>query len=273
MKFSFKITATALVLAAVTSLSCKKSTTQEFVTAKETISSALGKQLAMDLYRSVSGGVKNNNILKTDASQKGKTAVNTTQECGLPSVYFTDSTGVHGDTTRAYKGKTIFTSMCNGVYNNNWNVDAYLLADTLKTTEKGNGFSNIYDVTLNYDVRALDYGYRQISINGVTTTSSYKSKISNGVVTESHKMETVYSLLRISAFRTAWNPKYVDGRVYFSTKTLDTDSSTGAKGVANAYNGYMEFYSNDTMKAFFDLKNGSYKVFQTNLLTGETKEL
>lgn len=273
MKLSFKITAAALVMVTIASLSCKKSSTQELITTKQTISSNLGKQIALDLYHSLSGGVKNNDILKTDAADQGKVRVNTTQECGLPSVYFTDSTGVHGDTVRAYKGKTIFTSMCNGVYNNNWNVDAYLLADTLKTTEKGSGFDNIYNVTLNYDVRALDKGYRQISINGVTTTSSFKSKLSNGVVKESHKMETVYSLLRISAFRTAWNPKYVDGRVYFTTKTLDIDASTGAKGVENAYNGYMEFYANDTMKAYFDLKNGSYKIFQTNLLTGETKEL
>ncbi|QHS54818.1 hypothetical protein GWR56_04380 [Mucilaginibacter sp. 14171R-50] len=271
MKFSFKIIMFALCAVIALNVSCKKTDTAVAPIKNGTTDNS--KQIAIELYRSLRGSVNNGKTLKADAEQSGTKTITTTQECGMVFTTFTDSTGVKGDTTRKYVGKRIFTNMCNGAFSNNWNVDAYLLADTLKTTEKGTGFNNIYDVTLNYDVRALNTNYSEISINGVTTTSSFKSKVSGGVTTEYHQMETVYSLLKISAFNNSANPLYKSGRVYFNTKTADKDAGPNAKVNTNAYNGYMEFYPNNTMRSYFDLKNGSYKVFEMDLITGEVKAL
>ncbi|RYU87828.1 hypothetical protein EWM62_15125 [Mucilaginibacter terrigena] len=271
MKFSFRVIPAILIAVIVFSVSCKKTDTA--VAPVKNGNTDISKQIALELYRSLRGSVNNGKTLKANANQGGGKTVTTTQECGMVFTTFTDSTGVKGDTTRKYVGKRIFTNQCNGAFSNNWNVDAYLLADTLKTTEKGTGFSNVYDVTLNYDVRALNTHYSEISINGVTTTSSYKSKVSGAFTTEYHKMETVYSLLKITAFNNSANPLYKSGRVYFNTKTADMNIGTDAKVNTNAYNGYMEFYANNTMRSYFDLKNGSYKVFEMDLITGEVKAL
>lgn len=263
MKFSFKVTLAVLFASTVLNLSCKKMDTS-VTPGENAIDAAITKQIALDLVRSLGSGISNNDLKPT--SNSGTKATNTTQECGVVSTSFTNTSAVSGDTTRTYVGKSIFTQMCNGYFNNNWNVDAYLLADTLKTTETGTGFNNVYNVTLNYDVRALNSFYSNISIDGVTTTSSYTSKVSGNTVTEYHKMETVYGLQKIQAIRNAYNPQYAAGDITFSTKTAD--KTTGAE-VTNAYSGYMQIWANNTVRAHFAQKGGGFKTFVVDLKTGQ----
>lgn len=267
MKRFFKPTLAALVALTILTGSCKKNT-PAINPDKTADNTDISKQIALDLYRSLSGKLNSADGLKVHATQSGTQKTNTSQECGISFTTVTNKTVASGDTSRTYTGISIFTNKCDGYFNDGFNVDAYTLADTLKTIEKGPGFNNNYGITLNYKVKALNSSYSKVSIVGVTSTSSYTSKVSGNVTSEYHKLETTYNLLNITA-ENGPKPRYVDGRVAFSTTTADKDAGTGVNGSTNAYSGYMEFLSNDTVKSYFDLKNGSYKVFLINLLTGE----
>jgi len=72
--------------------------------------------------------------------------------------------------------------MCNGYFNNGYNIDAYTLADTLATLKQGTGFANNYYVTLNYVVKAQDAHYSYITIGGYHHYLSHLSKIKAGVI-------------------------------------------------------------------------------------------
>lgn len=244
--------------------SCKKTENiaKPVVNANE---EALTKQIALDMIRALNSGVSNSESIKP-TSVAGDKKVNTNADCGKVSTSFTNKSLVIGDTTRTLVGKSIFTLMCNGYFSNDWNVDAYLLADTLKTTDTGNGFKNIYNVTLNYDVRATNPYYSNIDINGVTTTSSYTSKLKDNVVTEYHKIDNVYGFEKVQAINRGPNPQYGAGSITFKTEIFD---KTAEGETSNSLSGYMYIWANNTVLSHFLQKGGGYKVYLVDLKTGE----
>ncbi|GAA3957459.1 hypothetical protein [Mucilaginibacter dorajii] len=262
MKPYTKITLALSAIAILIQVSCKKNASAPNP-AKTTISTSdLSKQIAFDLYHSLSSGVSASDNLKTNGSNSGLAVMDNSNPCGSFVKGTTNKTVTSGDTTRTYVGHSTFTYMCNGYFNNNWNVDAYTLVDTLKTTETGTGFNNIYDVTLNYVVKSADSHYNSVTIGGTTTTSSYTSKVKNGVISDSHKLSTVYTFTSVAGIRSPTVTMYNFGRVDFSTTAIDN-------GATNSYSGYILFLSESMAKAFFKNTDGTYTGFSINLLTGE----
>lgn len=262
MKLSAKIIPALLVAIVFFNVSCKKNATVSNP-AKTIVNKAdLSKQIALDLYHSLSSGVNASGHLKTNGSHSGFVTMDNSNPCGSFVKDTINKTVVSGDTTRTYAGHSLFTYMCNGYFNNNYTVDAYTLVDTLKTTETGPAFNNIYDVTLNYVVKSADAHYSSVNIGGTTTTSSYTSKLKDGAITDSHKLSTVYTFASVAGIRTSATTLYNFGRVDFSTTTVDN-------GATDSYSGYILFLSNSMAKAFFKNQDGSYTGFSINLLTGE----
>jgi hypothetical protein len=270
MRSPFKITLALLVCAMCLYVSCKKSETVPAENKPVVNTADISKQIASSLYRSISDGLSTSDGLKTNGAQGGLVTMDNNHGCGEVITTPTNKTIVSGDTTRNYTGNSIFTYMCNGYFNNGYNIDAYTLSDTLKTTETGSGFANSYYLTLNYVVKATDANYAYITIGGTTTTSSHLSKIKGGVTTGYHDFSTVYKLNDIVAKRTgAINPVNVLGRVDFNTTTADQDATTNPAGSTAAYSGYILFLPDNTAKLYFQNPDGSYKVYLDNLLTGE----
>lgn len=278
MKFSFKITLAVLATAIFLNVSCKKDAPISATDKTVAVTSGISKQIALDLYHSLSAGVSTvtNNGVRV-GNVRGPVVMDNDNPCGQVVKDKTNKTIVSGDTTRTILGNSIFTYLCDGYYNNGWNVDAYSLHDTLTTTDKGAGFKDIYNTTIDYKVKAIDGGYSKINISGFTSTQSYKSKLSGNVITEFHRLATTYYWDDIKAKRTADNPSYIDGTVQFSAFIFDKYG----KDVTNtqptgAYSGFMQFLPNDMVKTSFYVQGSGgskTKDFLVNLITGEVTEL
>lgn len=271
MKFSEKITFTLLSALILLNLSCKKNETNTTTTPDNT--AAISKQIALNLYHSLSGSVNTatNNGLKTGSTSTLKT-MSVQHPCGQAVTTGTNKSTVSGDTTRSYVGNSIFTYMCNGYYNNNSVVDAYALKDTLTITETGMGFKNIYQTAQNYVVKATDANYRNVSIKGNNSGLSYASKVSGGVVTEYHRMVTDYIWDEITAQNNGEPDNlFMSGKVQFSTfiterygKDINDARPTGA------YSGTMEFLPNKLAKVSFYVNGGNNgQTYLVNFMTGE----
>lgn len=194
----YKIASCILAAVILINVSCKKNTANPTTTDK---TAALSKQLALNLYHSLSSGVSttNNNGLKTGSTSSLKTM--DVYTCGQSVTTGTNKTTIIGDTTRTELGNTIFTYMCDGFYNNNKDLDAYILRDTSTVTETGAAFKNINKVTLYYVVKSIDANYNGLSVNGATSDYWFVSKLNGSTTTESHSIATDYSWASIIADR------------------------------------------------------------------------
>jgi hypothetical protein len=270
MKTSPKIILALLVGATCLYVSCKKSETVSTQNKAVINTADMSKQVALSIYRSLSGGLSASNNLKTNEAHGGLTTMDNNHGCGEVVTTPTNNTVVSGDTTRKYVGNSIFTYMCNGYFNNNWNIDAYTLTDTLNTTETGSGFANNYYLTLNYVVKTTDANYAYVTVGGTTSNLSHISKLSGSVTTEYHDLATSYQLHDIVAKRTgAGNTVFVLGRADFSITKTDKDASTSVGGDVSNYSGYILFLPDNTAKVYFKNNDGSYKVYLINFLIGE----
>ena len=266
MKISFKITLTVLAGAMFLYVSCKKSATGSTPDKAAPNNAEISKQIALSLYHSLSAGVgSSNNGLKTNKTHGGLTTMDNTNKCGQVAVTPTNKTVVSGDTTRKYVGNSIFTYMCNGYFHNNWNIDAYTLSDTLKTTETGTGFVNNYNVILNYVVKSQDVNYSYVTVGGTTSATSHTSKIKGGVTTEYHDWATQYKLNNIVTKRLSnGTAVFTLGGADFTTTTTDKDTNTN---VSDNYSGTIVFLPNNTVQVFLNSNSGHGYI--VNLLTGE----
>lgn len=269
MKISFKISLAVLTATTCLYLSCKKSETKPGSVKPSLSTEEIGKQISLGLFTSLSGGISQSDNIKPNQTTGKVTTMDYGTPCGSSVKTPTNKTIVSGDTTRKYVGYSIFTYMCDGYFHNNWNVDAYTLLDTSKTTETGTRFANNYTTTLNYVVKAADSHYAYITISGTTSTAWHTSKVKNGVTTEFHDLNTQYKLNEVLAQRTATNPEYKLGRVDFTTQVVDKDATTGANGNAFGYSGYIIFLPDHTARLYFKNADGTYNIYVTNLLTGE----
>jgi hypothetical protein len=274
MKSPFKITLVVLAVVMCLYVSCKKTEIASKSPNKTSINTDdVAKQISLSLYNSLASGVNTSGNLKTTAAHGGLTTMGN-HGCGEMVTSFTDKTVTSGDTTRKYLGNSIFTYLCNGYFSNKYVIDAFALADTLKTTETGPGFSNNYNVTLNYTVQATDSHYAYVIIGGTTTTSQHLGKIdAHGATTEYHDLITRYKLNDIAAKRTATNPVYTLGTVDFNTSVIYKDATTDIDGYFGGYSGYFLFLPDNTANFYFKNSDGTYKVYLSNLLTGEVKPL
>jgi len=252
-----------LAAAVCLTVSCKKNNADAVKTDN---TAAIGKQLALDFYNSLSSGLNTvaNNGIKAGSTSRLVTMA--AYSCGQSVTTATNRSDIKGDTTITYLGNSIFTYMCNGYLNDGTTLDAYLQKDTLTTTEAGTGFRNVYKTTLNYDVRAVDSTYHHLKVNGETSTNRYISKLSGSTITSSDSVATSYTWTDIMA-NTSGPRNIFIGTIDYSTQIVD---KSGADSQTYAYHGSLQLLADFKMKVTFIFANGTTKVYLVNVLTGET---
>lgn len=260
----------SLLLAAVICLnvSCKKNNDNT----QTDNTSAVAKQLALNLYHSLSSGVS---TVSNGGVKIGSTSHLVTMDaysCGQSVASATNKTETKGDTTSTYVGNTIYTYMCNGFLSNGHDLDAYLEKDSLTTTETGTGFKNIYKTALNYDVRALDATYQLLKVNGQTNTNWYTSTVNGNTTTSSYTINTDYSWANVIADTSGPKNAFTSGSVDYSTIITDKTEAAGADGQVYTYHGKLQFMADNKMTVIFNFNDGSTKVYLVNLITGETTQ-
>ncbi|MES2279678.1 MAG: hypothetical protein V4592_26825 [Bacteroidota bacterium] len=262
-----KITLALLAFAICLNVSCTKNTD---AIKKTDNTAAISKQLALGLYQSLSSGVStiSNGGVKTGSTSRLITM--DTHSCGQSVTSVTDRTETKGDTTRTYLGNAIFTYMCNGFLNNGTDLDAYLQKDVLTTTETGTGFKNIYNTTLDYDVRALDATYQHLKVNGATSTNWYNSNVSGNTTTSSYTIATNYTWTGVIADTSGPRNAFLSGDVAYTTQITDKTAAAGADGKIYNYHGTLTFMPDFKMKVTFNFADGTTTAYLVNILTGET---
>jgi len=278
MKFSFKATLTVLAAAVMLNVSCKK--TETITKTNDTISADISRQIALDLYKSLSGGISTtaDNTLKTSSvSSNGSIKTfDTEHPCGQVVKTPTSNTITSGDTTRTFKGNSVFTYLCTGYYHNGYNIDAYSLKDTLNTTDVGPGFKNAYSTILSFKVNAIDKDYTHISVEGYSVTNSDKTVIKNGVNAEFHRISTSYGWNEVIAKRTTGlQPNFLSGTVSFATFVVDNIGAANPRlEPTGSYSGYITFLPNDMMKVSYYTNAGTKtKDYLLDIKTGKLTEL
>lgn len=263
MNLNQKLTSMLLAAAVCLTVSCKKSAD----TAKTDNTAAIGKQLALDFYNSLSGGVSTFANKGIKPGSTGRIITMSAPSCGQAVTTTTNRTETHGDTTRTYLGNSIFTYMCNGFLNDGVDLDAYTDVDTLTITDASPSFKNINTVTLNYDVRALDSTYHHLKVNGQSGTSLYTSKLSGNTTTSSYSTVTNYTWNDIMADTSGPKNVFI-GTIDYSTQMIDISASTGPDGITYNYHGTLQLLPNFKIMVTFKYTDGTTKVYLVDLIAG-----
>lgn len=271
MKPKLKIAITGLAVAAILfNISCNKTSTLG-TTPKTDKNLEIARMVATGLLRSSASLGTTSNSLKT-GSESGLKTNDNDHDCGQVVIKSSNKTFAAGDTTRTVYNTDRFTYMCNGFRSNNYNIDAYTQQDTLITTDKGNGFKNIFKVTLDYDVRATSYDYVTLTVNGFTSTSSYTSKLNGNTTVESRLINTGYTWKNVIAqhIYPEGNTSFVAGKVDFTTRIIDINGATSASGNATDFTGYILYQAvGDLAGVNIKLPDGTYTGYIVNIRTGE----
>jgi hypothetical protein len=212
--------------------SCKKTETYGKPTTTPTITTVDQAQIAstigMNLYSTLSVKLSGNQGLKVSGVTK-LTTMGINPTCGSVVSTPTNFTTHSGDTTSTYTGNSVFTYQCNGTFNNSTITDAYILADTLEISQTGSDFANHYRNTQNYVVKAVDTGYRQVSVAGsvniVSNASKFKSG-SPGTPTAFYQLSCEYILHDITVNRTGNSAEFTAGAVDFLCQKLTVNNGT-----------------------------------------------
>lgn len=262
----YRKSASLLLAAAVClTVSCKKSSD----TVKTDNTAAISKQLALDLYNSLSNGVSTLANKGIKPGSTGRVVTMSAPSCGQSVTTVTNRTESHGDTTRTYLGNAIFTYMCDGYLHNGVTLDAYTDVDTLTITDASATFKNINKVTLNYDVRAVDSTYHHLKVNGLSSTSWYNSKLNGNTTTSSYSTVTNYIWDDIMADTSGPKNVFI-GTIYYSTQMIDKRAAAGPDGVTYNYHGTLQLLPNFRILVTFNYTDGSTKVYLVDLIAGTT---
>lgn len=271
MKLALKSTLALLVVFAFAYTACKKSQTPS----KNTINTAdLSKQLALGLYNSLSGrygGADINDGIKVPSSlspnHKGPRINSVSPFCGYVIDTTYSNSSQSGDTSKVFGGHYKFTFGCTV-----GKIDSYLLSDTVSNTETGTLFNNVYSVSQNYFVKALDTAYKTSSIEGYIN-SSFHTKVLNasGVTTQYHNTDSQYGLHNVKVDISSGLADITEGTSIFYAQVANLDSSTGANGSIDSYNGTLTFKGNHIAKVSITI-GGVTKLYKVNLLTQTVTE-
>jgi hypothetical protein len=265
----YKIVPCLLAAAILLVASCKKNT--EAVKTDNT--AALSKQLALDVYKSLSSGVStgDNKGLKTGSTSSLKTLSGPT--CGESVITYTNRTDPPGSATWSFLGTSVFTYMCDGYYHNNLFLDAYILRDTLTVTAIVPDFKNISKTILYYVVKSTDANYNTLSVNGATSSDVTLLHVNTGGnVTQTDNTTVSYNWDNITVDRSGSGNKFTSGVVTYNMKVTTQNVTDNLNGTDNTFTGTITFLADNKIKT--TMNNGTTtKTYITNVLTGETVEV
>jgi hypothetical protein len=233
---------------------------------------AISKQVAMNIYRSLSsqyGGTNINEGIPAPTTvtfkRSGITLFGKNPMCGYTvDTAFnikTASTGIN--TLSSGHFKFIYTCSNNS-------PDGYIVADSLTVKNTGTGFSNTSLVAQNFVVKALDQSYRLLAMGGTIGTAEHTSKInSSNTVVEYHDQQTQYTLNGVKVDVSDGQGDIVTGTAAFTGTLSYLDQTTGGKNFSGGYAGTITFLSNYQAKLTITIGSKT-KTYSVNMKTGLT---
>jgi hypothetical protein len=248
--------------------SCKK--TQVGSNTQAVNAEALSKQIALNLYKTISGQYGGTNIangIKAPASLtkpgKGLRINDFNPYCGYTIDTTYNTNVIVNDTTETTAGHFKFVYGCS-----TGSIDSYTVADSVTNTYTGALFANSFNVSQNYFVQALNSNYSLVSMVGYITSSSYTSTISSTthLVTNSNTLNTQYGLNNVQVDVSTGIANITTGTANFYAQTLSIDPNNTA-GVAGGYSGTITFLGNFLATLSLNINNG-ISTYSINMLTG-----
>jgi|GEM_PF-5942904 len=251
MKHSLKIGLSALIITCLIYTGCKKADLQPLNQSVKTQADqkAIASRIANDFFKTYSSQSGKNN-LKTSANGLG---VMSTPQCGDFTITPFDQSFMRNDTSFTLKGKSIFTFTCSP---NSSGPDGYTFADTMRTSESGKGFANIFEGFQKYNViniaNANVYG-----IKGELHAWARYATVGNKGITEQHDFSTEYELDGNGAVTTQDSPATLAAQVGFRCSITHVYPFSSEKNESIRYAGIMDIQK-DVISSYFYVEGETY---------------
>jgi hypothetical protein len=266
MKYAVKYIAVTLMAAAFVHMGCKKSVPDP--TAGNLSAAEMSKQMAVSLYKSLSGqygGANINDGIKAPLSLapgKKRPKVNTVNTyCGLVIDTTYNFTEMVADTAKGYFGHYKFTYGCTSNV-----LDSYVLDDSIANTVNCNLYTATYKLTQKYFVKAIDQTYKISSVGGSIGFSSHAA-LYNQLRTSSqyHNADIHYQLKGVRVDISTGIADVIQGEAAFTARISNFDSKIKAD---NNFDGTITFLSNRMARVLINFNNET-KVYLVNMITSQ----
>ncbi|HEK21994.1 hypothetical protein [Mucilaginibacter sp.] len=266
MKPYLKIALPLLAFVVLLNASCKKS--DAALNKKPAIDTALmakSREFVMNFNKSFQKSLTNTpeNNSKTSNGVNTVSVFDAQNPCGSSVVKKTNYTNVINGDIYSYVGNSVFTYLCNGAFNNGYNVDAYALKDTLSVYGGGPESPNTEYTAFNYVVKAADTLYQTITISGSQAHKTTNIQIGFGI---NEKTEEYYKWQNVFAKRTDKNPVIVSGTIDFN---ISYANYFMGKGDVGDLIGTMEYLPNDLIRVSIYKSGTVNQVYYINRTTGK----
>lgn len=268
MKLTYTRTLFLLAVVIGCYTACKKSPLKPITTATTpTDYKALSSNIARQFYKSITGQYGGTDVSQgitlsskfNFAAHKGLTINSITPLCGfvVDTTYnYTIGADPIKDTVKTFFGNFHFTYTCDANQ-----VNGYIVRDSLVNKQIHALYINdIFMVSQNYTVKALDQTYKLVSMDG-----SIRSLIGtgNGEALTSHSLASTYILSGLRVNFTSGTADITSGIVTFHTTLADVAVFSYINNIIN-YDGTIEFLGNH--KARLTINPGM--VYIVDLITG-----
>ncbi len=265
MKYTFKNLFILSLFVSIAYSACKK----ESKPATKTSDSKIAAQLAMNLYKSLSGSngganIQNGlNVFGSLNKKHNKLAVNSfyVGECGLIiDTTFTDDLS-RGDSVTKMIDRIKFISLCKTADK----LRGYTFDDSLTFTGVTPTFGFTRVATQHFAVYGIDETYKQFSLNGSSSfkTSDYPL---NGSKTVKYDSFSTSYIIKGVKFNTGTDPNVISANIYEGTADFTGQhvyDGGGASYNTDNYTGTVEFIGNWKVKVTY---NGT--TYTVDLNTG-----
>ena len=273
MKLNFTRALIALSVVTLSYTACQKSATKPSTTTKTTTATtanedALASTMAVNIYKSMTGGFGGTNINQgmtapqSVIQKTGKLQLDAVSAlCGyVVDTTYSSTTDVN-DTTKFMSTKFKFVYEC--VLSPS--VNAYSCYDSVFTQAYNKTFVNTTDVIQDYNVVATDGTFKLFACDG--RIICHNSTLLNPTATAIqvyHAINCDYKIKGVIVDVKSGVADITAGVATYVCSTNDIDPATGPSGVAINYTGNIVFLGNHLAKLTIDPGH----VYTINLLTG-----
>ena len=261
MSVKLKILVALLLGASLFYFSCNKPVKST------TNNSAIGSQLAVNLYKSLTGAnggakVADGNKTPFQVSRNGKQVYGTNPfSCGAIFDTTLNYTTPSHDTTQAYLQHIKYVLTCNGQA-----VNGYTMLDSVGITTTAPLMKNNITVVQTYNLRALDTTYKVVSMDGsIVNNTAFNTLNSSNTVTVYHKINAYYALSGYTIDARQGISVITSGTSTFTA--IQSDLSNGTSSVIN-YAGTITFVGNNVVQITFTINGGAPQSYKIDVIHG-----
>jgi len=232
-----------------------------------TDNSAIGSQLAVNLYKSLTGANGGTNVASGNktpfAVRAGGRQVYGTNPFSCGAVFDTTlhySNPSH-DTTQAYLQHIKYVLTCSGQ-----TVNGYTMLDSVGITTTAPLMQNNITVVQSYNLRALDTTYKVVSMDGsIVNNTAFNTFNSSNVVNGYHKINSYYALSGYTIDASQGISVITSGTSTFTA--VQNDLSNGTSLTIN-YAGTITFVANNIAQITFTINGGAPQSYKIDVIHG-----